>query len=214
MTEETFQDHPIQLVSEIGERWPDLTLSFSQYFYRPRSPFDERLLFAQRAADVTVEWLRAQLQKLPQGWDLALNSNVKDSRSREHHLPMIDFAKRAVSAADVIFMRSILGASFCRRLTFFDSGRSLHAYGLQLLGPGEWREFMGRLLLLNPLHEEPLIDTRWVGHRLVSGYSALRWSSNSAHYLRVPVRMRIDLSVPGRDPAGSKDQPSVPSTLS
>jgi hypothetical protein len=36
---------------------------------------------------------------------------------------------------------------------------------------------MGRLLLLN-LPEKPcLVDTRWVGHRLIGGYAALRWSA-------------------------------------
>lgn len=207
---ETFDNHPIQLIGELQERWSSLTLSFSQYVYRPQSPFDERRVFEQAAAEVTPAWLQTQLQTLPKGWDIALNSRVKDARDRVHHLPMIDFSKRHVTTDDLILMRSILGASLCRTLVFYDSGRSLHAYGLHLLEPREWREFMGRLLLLNLPQLEPLIDTRWVGHRLVSGYCALRWSSNSAQYLRMPAKTQIEYAGSERMAAVNVEQSHIP----
>jgi hypothetical protein len=210
LSKDTFHDHPIQLISEIRERWPEASLSFSHYFYRPQSPFDERRVFEQKAAEVTPDWLHVQLQKLPDGWDIALNSSVKDARGRLHHLPMIDFTKRLLVSDDLILMRSILGISLYSRFVFFDSGRSLHAYGVQILSPGQWREFMGRLLLLNLPRAEPLIDNRWVGHRLVSGYSALRWSSNASHYVKQPARVNIDLANPGRVVASSSDGDRAP----
>jgi hypothetical protein len=213
LTQETFQDHPIHLVSELGARSPVLTLSFSQYFYRPQSPFDERRVFEQLAAGITTEWLQDQLEELPEGWDVALNSTVRDGRSRAHHIPMIDFSKPSVGRDDLILMRSILGTSLCRSLVFYNSGRSLHAYSLHLLEPKAWREFMGRLLLLNLPNAEQLVDTRWVGHRLVSGYCALRWSSNSEHYLQMPVRAGIDMLSNERNlPSNSDDATRAPAS--
>jgi hypothetical protein len=207
---EFFDDHPVQLISDLQERWSGLTLSFSHYVYRPQSPFDERRVFDLAAAEVTPDWLHSQLRLLPEGWDLALNSRIKDARARIHHLPMIDFAKRNVTTDDLVLMRSVLGGALCRTLVFYESGRSLHAYGMHLLEPGAWREFMGRLLLLNLPQQEPLIDTRWVGHRLVSGYAALRWSSNSAQYLRVPAKTHIEYAGADRMSAGSIDKSRIP----
>ncbi|MGC1520222.1 MAG: hypothetical protein WA803_01670, partial [Steroidobacteraceae bacterium] len=83
------------------------------------------------------------------------------------------------------------GNALTSSFLYFDSGRSFHAYGLQLISPGEWREFMAKLLLLNLPEGEHLIDARWVGHRLVAGYGALRWSANSDFYLQVPRATQI-----------------------
>ena len=199
MTLESFENHPIQLVLELQDRLPAATFSFSQYFYRPQSPIDERRVFDVRSGQITPDWLTSQLQALPDDWEIALNSLVKDSRARMFHIPMIDFSKRLVSGDDLILMRSILGVSICRTMVFYDSGRSLHAYCPQLIALKEWREFMGRLLLLNLPNQEQLIDSRWVGHRLVSGYCALRWSSNSNHYLKMPTRTNIVLPTVGRE---------------
>ena len=71
-------------------------------------------------------------------------------------------------------------------LLIFASGRSFHAYSPMLLRPKEWREFMGRLLLVNPPNAEQIIDARWTGHRLHGGFSSLRWSWNTGHYQRAP----------------------------
>ena len=49
---------------------------------------------------------------------------------------------------------------------------------------------MGSLLLVNPPHSSNnIIDTRWIGHRIRSGFSALRWSNNSGTYKAVPKKL-------------------------
>lgn len=192
MSDTEFGSHPLHVLDELRRREHSaMTLSFSRYLYRPQAPFDEREVFEVPLTEVNGSWLRSELSNLRPGWDLALNSSVVDVRRRRHHLPMIDFAKPSISAADFVLMRSLLGSGLVSGLSYFESGRSIHAYGSQLLGLGEWRVFMGKLLLLNLPAAEPLIDGRWVGHRLISGFAALRWSANSPHYLAVPKRIKI-----------------------
>lgn len=184
------EGHPIQIV-ELLQRAASVNsrLSFSRYLYRPQSPFDERETFTVPLSEVDSEWLLSEISALKAGWELALNSIVESERSRRFHIPMIDFAKTYIDTDDLVLMRRILGASLANDLAFFDSGRSFHAYGTRLVEPAEWRRFMGSLLLLNLPQSEPLVDSRWVGHRLVSGYSALRWSSNTQTYLQIPRRV-------------------------
>lgn len=195
------ESHPIQLISDLRDRYGKLTLSFSEYVYRPQSPFDERSVFDVPIDEITIDWLEARKAQLRPQWELALNSRVVDARKRVRHLPMIDFHKPEIVPADLLLMRSLLGAAICGSLTFFDSGRSLHAYGVRLLDPGEWREFMGRLLLLNMPNTTALVDARWVGHRLIAGYCALRWTANSDQYLKVPARAVLGLNESGAPPA-------------
>ncbi len=184
--------HPIRVIDYLRKSYgSELTLSFSEYRYSPQSVFDERYLFEVPIDQVSVEWFSEKLATLQDGWDLALNSVVVDKRDRRQHIPMIDFAKRCVEEADIALMRSIIGNALTSSFLYFDSGRSFHAYGLQLISPGEWREFMAKLLLLNMPAGEHLIDARWVGHRLVAGYGALRWSANSDFYLQVPRATQI-----------------------
>jgi hypothetical protein len=48
---------------------------------------------------------------------------------------------------------------------------------------------MGSLLLLNKPSGFKLIDERWVGHRIMAGYSALRWSCNTKQYKKMPTQI-------------------------
>jgi hypothetical protein len=182
--------HPIQIVESLqAAGLSGGALTFSRYIYRPQSPFDERETFKVQMREIDVEWLEQEVANLSAGWELALNSTVETDRGRTLHIPMIDFSKSTIDSDDLLLMRRTLGASIAGGLVFFDSGRSFHAYGTKPLEPAEWRKFMGTLLLLNLPGADPLVDSRWVGHRLISGYSALRWSSNTSQYRQIPRRV-------------------------
>lgn len=62
----------------------------------------------------------------------------------------------------------------------------MHAYGSGLISNKEWVQVMGALLLANLPNEKSIIDSRWIGHRLIGGVASLRWSANSDAYLKAP----------------------------
>lgn len=185
-----FHNHPIRFLQDVIQvRGEDFTFSFSKYFYRPGSIFDEREIFSVRGSEISEGWLREQLNSLQAGWELALNSKVVDGRNRTHHIGMIDFAS-GVSLEDVrTHTRRILGDEMWASMSCYKSGRSFHGYFNFLLRPGQWHEFLGRLLLMNELERQQIVDVRWVGHRLIGGYCALRWSRNSSWYEAYPTRV-------------------------
>lgn len=178
--------HPISLLKSLRENHGDsLVLEFSRYAYAPQTVFDEREIFEAPILEVDSEWLSHEISSLKPGWELALNSRVMDSRGRILHIPMIDFIGRSCLENYSLF-EGVVGPGIAKRMTFFDSGRSFHSYAPILIRPGEWVNFMGRLLLLNLPGIPAVTDARWVGHRLMGGFSALRWSNNSGAYLHPP----------------------------
>ncbi len=122
--------------------------------------------------NATVEALGRAMVATARGTALAVASRVSLSRGREGHLPLLDLQCRPTATN----LRHILHAM--RRIlpeggVVLNSGRSFHYYGRHLLTPSEWRQFLGRCLLL-----EPLVDVRNLGHCLIDGESALRLSPN------------------------------------
>ncbi|NEX60635.1 hypothetical protein G3574_06065 [Noviherbaspirillum sp. 17J57-3] len=101
---------------------------------------------------------------------------------------MIDFSPKALDTSEVMaWAKAELGVE----IKLFSSGRSLHGYGINPLTPEEWIRFMGLLLLANHPSKPTVVDTRWVGHRLLAGYAALRWSRNTSHYLQLPQAVQL-----------------------
>lgn len=185
--------HPVIMAYYLVDRYgEDLTLSFSRYFYRPQSVFDQREQFSVSVLEVTPEWVARQIASLAPGWELAINSSVVDKRGRMLHMPMIDFVASDMGFAKSSAFNELIGRDITRSFVYFNSGRSLHAYSATLLSRPEWRRYMAKLLLLNLPGEPPIIDSRWVGHRLLNGYAALRWSKNTDHYPSLPVRMQVN----------------------
>ena len=181
--------HPISIVYDLSERYGfDLTISFSEYFYRPQTTFDEREVFTVAISDVSPAWVQERIARLRDGWELALNSLVTDKRGRSFHIPMMDFVGEEVPDVHRASFSEVLGRDIARDLQFFFSGRSFHAYAATLLKRGDWVRFMGKLLLLSEGHSTK-VDCRWVGHRLLGGYSALRWSANSRLHNQMPERL-------------------------
>ncbi len=187
-----FTLHPVSFVGDLVRRSQGpLTLSFSRYFYRPRSALDEREIFEVPGSMISEAWLDEQLSGLREGWDLALNSNVVDARGRTYHIPMVDFVGDAGSFFLDGRCREIVGHRVHDEMLAYSSGRSLHGYSSAFLSPREWVSYMARLLLIDFPGEPELIDHRWIGHRLCARYAALRWSANGAQYLAYPRRLNL-----------------------
>lgn len=103
---------------------------------------------------------------------------------------MIDLSLDEGMSKEVFYrMSRYLPKAMMLNMALYSSGRSFHAYSKTLLGRKEWYDFMGRLLLINPRNSNDVVDTRWVGHRLIGGFGSLRWSNNSGQYLGLPTRV-------------------------
>ncbi|ELI0634365.1 MULTISPECIES: primase 1D-like protein [Vibrio harveyi group] len=179
--------HPVAWVAQVLAPWIDSNaqLEMSRYQYVPQSFNDHRSTFLVPIAQVNESALLEMLMSLDSGSELAVHSKVFVNNEC-YHIPMIDFGSKGStpSASEAI-------KELCRYwnmgFNLYESGRSFHGYGNRLLTNDQWLQFMGSLLLLNKPSGYKLIDERWVGHRIMAGYSALRWSKNTSHYKRFPV---------------------------
>ena len=181
------EDHPYFFIEQIASDNKDAKFHLSKYKYTPDSLLDEREVLTVASGEFTQTWVDHQLSLLRNDQELALHSSVT-IKNRTYHVPMIDFAFSTEPSPRVLDrIHALLFKSVFLTLNFYETGRSFHAYSTSLMTPSEWLEFMGRLLLVNPKGDrDAIVDTRWVGHRLISGYCSLRWSNNSGQYLRMP----------------------------
>lgn len=182
------QGHPYWHVRSVIEAQKVGSVSMSYYSYQPQTVAESRTTWAISSAEFLQS---ASIEKIiaatPEGHELALHSNVRMLDGEERHLVMIDMSTGA--RAHLEKLRSFLGDHFFQQLAWFSSGRSFHGYGSVLLSKDDWVKFMGLLLLANKPRMEPTVDPRWIGHRLLGGYSALRWTKNTRHYLTPPSRI-------------------------
>jgi hypothetical protein len=181
--------HPIGLVLWVTTNIsPDAHLEFSRYVYRPQSVVDERDVFHVRARELSVDWLVQQLDSLDESEELAFHSRLR-LRNAWWQLPMVDFT--TATKRSLRILNTVLPAQLADLFQFYWSGRSFHAYAPILLTQEEWVKVMGNLLLANMPDRTPIVDARWIGHRLVAGYGALRWSRNSNHYRSMPKKVSM-----------------------
>lgn len=182
------EDHPFHFLSPLFRR-ADATYAFSKYVYTPDSLMDERDFLSLPGEELTKNWVEAMVASLRPDQELALHS-VVHIKGRKWHIPMIDFSIEKMVSQEVFDrMSCYLPKTLMLNMAVYSTGRSFHAYSTTLIGPKEWHDFMGRLLLINPRNANPIVDTRWVGHRLIGGFGSLRWSNNSEQYLGLPTRV-------------------------
>lgn len=150
----------------------------------------KREIFHIKGTDFNKDFILDKLTNLDQTQELAFHSIIKDKYGKIRHIPMIDFSIENDIDRDTFFrLRYIIDKKILNSLVFYSSGRSFHAYSTTLISNSEWKDFMAKLLLINQSNcQKPIIDIRWIGHRLLSGYSTLRWSNNSGKYLQEPKR--------------------------
>ena len=187
-----FSQHPIQFILQVATK-QNYEFTFSKYRYESDSLSDEREIFKASSSQLNIDWLQDIIANLEAGQELALHSSIlnRDSK-RRFHIPMIDFAISPAHANEVYDrLVRFIPKKILTNMAVYDSGRSLHAYSATLLTKQEWFDFMGRLLLVNPKDSnEAIIDNRWVGHRLIGGFSSLRWSNNTELYLSCPSKVK------------------------
>jgi hypothetical protein len=175
------QSHPYWHVRSIVEKNPQITaLWMSYYTYRPQTVTDTRVAWKISAEDfLDSDQINAIISDTPPEQELALHSNVEFGSEEQRHIVMVDMATS--SKAHLEKLRVYLGDHFFQQIAWFSSGRSFHGYGEDLLQEPDWVKFMGLLLLANKPRMEATVDPRWIGHRLLAGYAALRWTKK--HFL-------------------------------
>lgn len=179
-------EHPYWYVKSVikdnGKLVSSLELSY--YEYVPQSLVDTRICFSISAQDFLDDKnIQEVIKCCPKGYELAMHSRVKCIDGGVLHIPMIDMSTG--SAAQLLKLKPFLGHDF-EKFSWYRSGRSYHGYGGIFIKYEEWISMMGRLLLANQIGMPPTVDPRWVGHRLISGYAALRWTKNTDHYIDLP----------------------------
>jgi hypothetical protein len=180
--------HPVQVVRDLRERYGrDLLLNFSRYTHVPNSRDDTRESFAVDIDEVTPRWLQFALASLQSTQELALESRVRH-KGCDRHIPMLDF--QGMTSGQLRAVADALPREYAKGIQVYFSGRSFHAYFPHLLTPRQWIRFMGSALLCNK-SAVSVIDQRWIGHRLVGGYAALRWSCASSRHEQLPVRVPV-----------------------
>ena len=139
------------------------------------------------ASDVSVNWIADRFAELGPRQEMAWHSWV-ECRGFVFHIPMIDFVGRP-NRPELCHLSRTLSAEMSLRnnLVLFDTGRSFHGYFPELIPEQAWPTYLGQLLILNEHDRCPIIDTRWVGHALMRGFAALRWSHNTDRYEAMPT---------------------------
>ncbi|WP_437945288.1 primase 1D-like protein [Sorangium sp. So ce296] len=132
----------------------------------------KRELVHVKTRDLSVAQLNAMVRRLPEGAALGLCSvSQLRNKARTMHIPMMDF-RVPPSEAGLTILREALYRMGFRRGALLDSGRSYHFYGFDLMNRDQWWEFMARSLLV-----APLVDVRYIAHRLLEGTGILRLTS-------------------------------------
>jgi hypothetical protein len=178
------RQHPFYSVTDyLKHTSQDLTLEFSKYMQREKGRTERRIFLRQAFKNVTHEWLGTVLATLERDEELAFHSRIY-RHGKQFHLPLVDFRVRMSpkDARELVCANCNLEQS---RMHVYDSGRSLHAYYFKLMRRDEWLKYLGDLLLLN--YQVECVDSRWVGHSLRNGFSALRWSCNTPRYESMPA---------------------------
>jgi hypothetical protein len=179
--------HPIYLVAMLRRRYgSEIELGFSRYKYKRRVREDERSRFRVPICQVGALWLKQQLNRLSPDEELALESQVRLGQLIRH-IPMVDYYGKRPEQLRAI-TESLPELRFCKPL-IYATGRSFHAYFPALITYGDWVKFMGSALLCNTPSNPHVVDQRWIGHRLIGGYAALRWSWNTERYKAMPRRI-------------------------
>jgi len=182
--------HPFQTVKHLFSKKESI-FKFSKYTYTPDTLFDDREIIEMQGDAISEEWVDKTIKSLKPDQELALSSLTK-IRGKTLHIPMIDLAIGQIDGQEIFSrMNRYVSRSVLMNISFYSSGRSFHAYSTTLLPPKDWISFIGQLLLINPKNQPEIIDSRWIGHRLIGGYGSLRWSNNSKNYLGEPTAIRF-----------------------
>lgn len=110
---------------------------------------------------------------LKSGFALAFSSKVILTGSETAHIPLLDFRCQP-SARNRQIVKTALNAMGQESGLIVESGRSYHFYGSRLLSHEAWIQFLAMGILFSPI-----VDSRYVAHRLADGACRLRIGSVS-----------------------------------
>lgn len=184
------QGHPCALLEQIVARHgADLIFTYSRYEVAPpglQAVAPRSAVLRVPACDVNLNWIAHRFAELGPREEMAWHSWV-ECRGVGFHIPMIDFVGRPDRSV-LCHVGPMLSVemSLTGNLVLFDTGRSFHGYFSDLIPERVWPKYLGQLLLLNEHDRSAVIDTRWVGHALMRGFAALRWSHNTDRYEAMP----------------------------
>ncbi len=175
-----------QIVARHGA---DLIFTYSRYEVAPsglQAIAPRSAVLRVSACDVTPDWIAHRFAELSPNEEMAWHSWV-ECGGVGFHIPMIDFVGRPTRSVLCQLSRILsVEMSLSGSLVLFDTGRSFHGYFPDLIPERDWPKYLGQLLLLDEHDRSPVIDTRWVGHAFVRGFTALRWSNNTDRYRTMP----------------------------
>lgn len=185
-------DHPYFFIKNLLDS--ESTYSLSRYTYLPDSLSDNRIIDTISGEDFSINYVNSILKSLNRDQELAFHSLVQTKSRRIYHIPMIDFSISRLDREVYYRLKNFIDYKILYDMSFYSTGNSFHAYSSKLLTHREWLKFMGSLLLVNPSNSSlNIIDNRWIGHRLMSGFSSLRWSNNSGIYKNLPKETTFNL---------------------
>ncbi|MGE3262342.1 MAG: hypothetical protein AB7K68_11230 [Bacteriovoracia bacterium] len=186
---EILPDHPAELLERLNRLMKGpFDYEFSKYVYVPQSTKDDREYLRVPSLEAAGK-VDSLLGSLKAHQELALHSRLFRG-SEVLHIPMLDL-DQAFSDTHLAALNDLMREFGVSEFAVYNSGRSAHVYGLGLLSAERLNQFFARALLLNLPGKKPIVDARWIGHRLYAGYGSLRWSCNTKQYLGAPKAIGI-----------------------
>jgi hypothetical protein len=174
--------YPEQILATFAETVASSALfEFSKYVYSRKGQTDSRDIIAIAAKNLQECNIQKMRNELYSNQELAFHSKVIIENTI-YHLPMIDFITKDRSQLPITHLEDFASLHSCQ-LFICESGSSFHGYFTTLLDVNSWYSFLGELLLLNITPGKDTVDTRWVGHSLIQGFSSLRLSNNTKKLL-------------------------------
>lgn len=113
-------------------------------------------------------WLSQTLASIPPTEGISIASKCVTTHKEIRHIPLMDFACPPTPAYEQFIVDALQHIGYKKGI-LVRSGKSFHFYGLELISTEQWQQFMSYNILLSPF-----TDVRYIGHRLISGYSLLR----------------------------------------
>lgn len=199
--------HPVLLLQEFIDRARVTQFDFEAY--------EHRMIQGTLRHELTkggAEEARKAFHMLSPTEELAVRSRValqyfvgETPFDTVRHVPMIDFA--ATELTDELIERIGRALFFVQAqpMHVYSSGRSFHGYVAALATYEQWVRFMGMMLLLNKVDQPPVVDVRWVGHKLKAGIATLRLTVNTKRHDALPAYVRRIDPTPVLQPAKDED---------
>jgi hypothetical protein len=167
-----------QLRQEFGIPFWDAVLSISMKRGNIPSRYVELAILHDKSPDdyyvnvarteITTSTIDSLVEGLKPGFVLALSSKVELIDGASAHIPMMDF-RCAPGDKNAMIVKNALAAMGEIHGFLVNSGRSYHYYGLRLLSADTWAKFLAMAILFTPV-----VDARYVAHRLADGACRLR----------------------------------------